>query len=395
MVAEALELIGGLKPIVKNGDVVVILPCPSAYLMASTTAGGMVTTSIVASPVRPGQATDPRVLEALIREIQRTAECRILLATDGPAPEAYAALAAKYGVELKDLGKDTRVSVPSLYALPDIDKYEMPETIINCDVLIDVPTMRTDSLTGVSLGMKNLMELLTPPRDQFVGKIDDILCDIVVKSDKPDPDKADKADAKPHKPNLVIVDGLVGTEGQGPVDGKPVKMDLILAGRNVVAVDSVAAAVMGYDPQKISHLAKAGKAGLGENDLAKIGVRGRPIAEVKRLFAYAMRDARVVLSWTAEHEKKVVELAGGTEDFHGERAAVFKPERFLSDKAKYPVLQQHGFRVFLKDSHDPRQMMFIAPYEAAISENGAAAIEEMKQWIEANLGATDAGEPDA
>jgi uncharacterized protein (DUF362 family) len=364
MVAEALSLIGGMESIVKKGDLVVIKP----DLGPADTAA------------RPGSMTDARVIEAIIQEIQKAADCRIVIA-EGPAGRsAYASLAQKYGVELADLSADPRVEVKSLYAKPDINTYDMPETIMKCDVLIDVPVLKTDDVTGVSLGMKVLIGLLPATDDKLREKTSEVMSDIVYIL----------RDRKPNPPvRLVVVDGLTGIEGQAPLAGTPVKMNVILAGKDVVAVDSVAAAVMGYDPQKIAHLAKAGKAGLGETNLSKIDVRGATVAAVKHLFAYATRDALVTVPWSVEREKKVLELADGTEDFRGNPSAVFKADRLKPDLSKFPARQSRGFKVRLKDPRDPGQIFFVAPYEAAIPENREAAVAELGQWIETNLGAQD------
>jgi serine/threonine protein kinase len=88
------------------------------------------------------------------------------------------------------------------------------------------------------------------------------------------------------RPDLVVIDGLVGTEGNGPLNGNAIKVDVVLAGRNVVAVDSVAAAVMGFDPKAIIHLSLAGAANLGPNDPATILVKGQRIDDVKRPFVH-------------------------------------------------------------------------------------------------------------
>ena len=55
------------------------------------------------------------------------------------------------------------------------------------------------------------------------------------------------------KPALTVIDGFVAMEGHGPTGGTPVKMDLIIAGKDVVATDATTARVMGFDPHEISH----------------------------------------------------------------------------------------------------------------------------------------------
>ena len=268
MVPQALALIGGLKPIIKDGQMVVIKP-------------NLVTPE---KAKQPGLMTDVRVAEALVKEIQKTAKCRIIIAEgcatkttrrhielttmDAFEQNGYTDLARKYGLELKDLNVDQRrtVRIPGLQGRPE---YQMPETIMQCNVLIDMPVLKTHTIATVTLGIKNLFGLMAMPKSQYHGgSLEQTLVDIV----------------RMRPPDLVVVDGLTGTEGNGPLNGTPVRMDLVLAGRNVLAVDSVAAAVMGFDPKSINHLSIAAASGVGTNDLARIDVMGSPIDEVRKAF---------------------------------------------------------------------------------------------------------------
>jgi len=375
MVAEAISLLGGLGGLIKDGQTVVIKP-------------NLVTPD---KAEEPGLMTDVRIVEAIIKEIRKVAKCRIVVA-EGSASEptndlytkdafernGYGDLVKKYGVELKDLNEDHRITV-RLAGL-GYDEYEMPETIMKCDCLIDVPLLKTHCMTGVTLGMKCLFGLMPLPKARFHAKLDGVLCDII----------------RMRRPDLVVVDGLVGTEGQGPLRGKPIRMDLVLAGRDIVAVDAVSTAVMGYEPRTIRHLALAAENGLGEIDLAKIAVKGRPIAEVRHLFEYAKWNARIALPKTEALTSKILALADRARDIRDEDEAVvgkrasFKAESLAPDKAKYPRRTSYGFRVNIMN--DSGLIEFLAPYETVIPENCQAAIDEMYRWIEANLGTKEKGE---
>jgi uncharacterized protein (DUF362 family) len=268
MVPEALMRIGGLRPILRDGQTVVIKP-------------NLVTPE---KAKERGLMTDVRIVEALVKEIQKTARCRIIIAegcatktvdgrdlttADAFRENGYVDLARRYGVELKDLNTDQRrpVRIPGLVAHPE---YPMPETIMACDVLIDVPVLKTHTIATVTLGIKNMFGLMPMPKNQYHGGgLLQTLVDI----------------NKIRRPDLVVVDGLVGTEGNGPLSGTPIKMDVVLAGRDVLAVDTVAATVMGFDARSIPLLSMAAERNLGQGDLAKIEVRGRSIDEVKKPFA--------------------------------------------------------------------------------------------------------------
>jgi uncharacterized protein (DUF362 family) len=90
--------------------------------------------------------------------------------------------------------------------------------------------------------------------------------------------------ARRTKPHLSVVDGFVGMHREGPRHGTPIKLGVVIAGTDAVAVDAVAAAVMGFDPGAIGYLHYAGAAGLGVTDLEAIRVVGDPIASVRRRF---------------------------------------------------------------------------------------------------------------
>lgn len=76
------------------------------------------------------------------------------------------------------------------------------------------------------------------------------------------------------------MDAIVGMEGWG----HPVELNLVIAGTDVVAVDTVAAIIMGIDVICVKHLLLAGDQKLGISDLARIEIRGENIGDVRRSF---------------------------------------------------------------------------------------------------------------
>ena len=120
--------------------------------------------------------------------------------------------------------------------------------IVTESAVISAAKMKTHMATKVTLGMKNMFGLLP---DKFKVKfhakgISKVIVDINTVI----------------KPALTVIDGFVAMEGRGPTDGTPVKMDLIIAGKDVVATDATAARVMGFDPAEISHIRTAAQKGL-------------------------------------------------------------------------------------------------------------------------------------
>jgi len=86
---------------------------------------------------------------------------------------------------------------------------------------------------------------------------------------------------------LNIIDDIVAMEGQ-EIHGRAVGMRTVVASRDRVAADAVAAAIMGFSEGEVPHLALAAEMGLGEARLANINVVGPPISSVRRGFKRGM-----------------------------------------------------------------------------------------------------------
>ena len=175
------------------------------------------------------------------------------------------------GGEVMALDDADRVSVdvPSAFVLHRID---YPRLLLDADVLVDLACLKTHTMTMVTLGIKNFQGILSDEQ-KYEGHRDDLpqhLVDI----------------HRVRRPDLTIIDGLIGMEGNGAGEqGIPAPMNLILAGADVVAVDAVASACMGVDdPLDVPTTRLAAYAGLGTADLGNIEVVGKSIREVQRKF---------------------------------------------------------------------------------------------------------------
>jgi len=222
-----------------------------------------------------GATTDPIVVEAIIdklRELPVTINVVESDATMTNADKAYKVtgmeeMCERTGVEfinLRYVKEKVKLDVPNEEVLGSIT---VPKIVAESAV-ISAAKLKTHSSTGVTLGMKNLFGLLP---DKFKAKyhargISKVVVDINAVI----------------KPVLTVIDGFVGMEGKGPVDGNPVKMNLIIASRDVVAADSTGCRVMGIDPHSLSHIRRAGAKGLGNID--DIEVVGEKIEAVAKTF---------------------------------------------------------------------------------------------------------------
>jgi uncharacterized protein (DUF362 family) len=85
-------------------------------------------------------------------------------------------------------------------------------------------------------------------------------------------------------PEVSLIDGFVGMQGEGPRHGSRVRLGTVIAGTDAIAVDAVAAALMGFEPMEIAYLRHAQAMGLGTAELSAITVVGDPVAPLRRRF---------------------------------------------------------------------------------------------------------------
>jgi len=294
MVRQAVALAGGLEGLIEPGDTVVIKPN-------------------LVWDARPeyGQVTDPRVTRAVVRLAQEAGAGQVLIA-EGTAvyvsgeDDRFPTKAAFHvsghdgnhdmvddvtGVPLIDLnisGDDTDAKDPDYVTsvtLPNgliRNQYWIPNAILSADVLIGVPVLKNHSLSGLTLALKNMIGIA--PNDIYHAP-----GQLVLKSQlshSPEDLPRHIVDLNLCRPmDLVVVDGLRGmTDGPTGNHLADPPMRLVMAGRDPVAVDTVGALVMGYDPASIGYLPLAQQAGLGTMDVSHVRVLGRPVAEVRQDF---------------------------------------------------------------------------------------------------------------
>jgi uncharacterized protein (DUF362 family) len=86
------------------------------------------------------------------------------------------------------------------------------------------------------------------------------------------------------KPDFVVIDGILAGEGNGPTNNDPVDAQIVFAGCDAMAVDTIASYFMGFTPQKLPHLKLAAKNGLGEYRVENIETVGANIYEIRMDF---------------------------------------------------------------------------------------------------------------
>jgi len=220
-----------------------------------------------------GVTTDPRIIEAVVEWLQELGIRDITIAEGGDTAEktdrafrmvGLPEMAERRGVRLLNVFRDQRVEV-DIPGASSLHRVGLSRTILEADCLIDLPKLKCHCMAGVTLGIKNLMGAVIPNKVMMHRQLHDRLADLALVL----------------RPRLCLIDGLVGSAGHETA-GTPVKSDLVIAGRDVVATDAVGCLAMQVDPLEIRHLRLCAERGLGELRPESIKVVGVAIEKVCR-----------------------------------------------------------------------------------------------------------------
>lgn len=148
-----------------------------------------------------------------------------------------------------------------------------PRSLLAADLIVSLPKLKTHHWAGATLSMKNLFG--TAPGSLY-GWPKNVLHQYGI-----DPSIVKLAETWAPK-TVAIVDGIVGMEGNGPIQGKPRKAGVIVAGANLPAVDATCCRLMGIDPGKVRFLTMSEH--LGPNDAAWIEQRGEQVEALRQEF---------------------------------------------------------------------------------------------------------------
>lgn len=149
-----------------------------------------------------------------------------------------------------DLNSDDVRSTPLRSSYTDLHQLYLPRTLYDADLLVSMPKLKTHHWVGVTLSLKNMFGVVPgavygwPKNILHWQGIPASILDI--NSSLP-------------LPQFAIVDGIVGMDGNGPLQGRAVDSGMLIFGADLVAVDATSARVMKLEPAKIKYLARAGE----------------------------------------------------------------------------------------------------------------------------------------
>jgi uncharacterized protein (DUF362 family) len=288
-VEEAIDLLGGIEAVARNKERIMLKPNLVAESPDITTKPAVVRT-LAELMQRSGK-------EVLIGEgsaagtgfnfnsgvIYRTRNREILDNMQQYVYDTlgYTELARSLGTPLINLhsGELTDVSVPNGLAF---DTVTLHHSLTEIDLLCSVPMMKTHSLATVTLGMKNLIGLYP---GTIYYSVRSWLHDRAAEAQSPGIAYEILDMVRANNLGLVVIDGSMAMEGQGPSDGDLLKMDVIIAGTNPLATDMVGAYVMGFEPHEVPTFTWANRVGMLPTSISGIEVRGETLDSVRRPFA--------------------------------------------------------------------------------------------------------------
>jgi len=232
----------------------------------------------------PGAVSAPWVVEGVITTVRDYVSKIFLVESDQVVAKADRALrqtgldevCRNHGVTWVNMsqGRFVRIEDPSRLVLRSV---ELPEILTRTE-LITLPVMKTHNKTVMTGAVKNQWGCLQTLRHNFHPFLAQALVDVNTLV----------------RPRFAVMDATVGLEGDGPKSGTPKEMGLVLASGDPVALDAVAARVMGLDVDGIEHLLLAAANGLGTVTTEDIEVLGESVASVARPFRPAHHNA---VSW--------------------------------------------------------------------------------------------------
>jgi uncharacterized protein (DUF362 family) len=172
-----------------------------------------------------------------------------------------------------DLNHDDVRAVPLKSRFTKLDSMWLPVELLRADLVVSMPKLKTHHWAGMTASMKNLFGTVPgavygwPKNLLHARGIEQSIIDLTATI----------------RPQLAIVDAIVGMEGDGPIMGRPRPVGCLAMGTDLVAVDATCARMIGLDPRKMPYLSVASRF-LGNMDEARTVQIGEAPARYRAQF---------------------------------------------------------------------------------------------------------------
>jgi len=255
-IKKAVDLVGGMAGFVKNGQKVLVKP----NLLSAKTPDDIV-------------HTHPEIVRAVVQLAKEAGG----VVSIGDSPSAFFTIKNVDTIYensgLKSVACEEGVPLVRFDKLKRVKGYPVAEFAKESDVIISVPKFKTHDLTVITGAVKNMFGLIpglykvechkkSPNLKDFAKILIDVFSIV--------------------KPQLTIMDAVIGMEGDGPGSaGLARNVGLIMASSDAVSVDTVFSHIIGFEPSRNLVIKEAKKRGEGIGDLENIVILGEKLEDMK------------------------------------------------------------------------------------------------------------------
>ncbi len=247
---QAIDLIGGIRTFVKKGNHVLLKP-----------------NLLFGKGPEKAVTTHPSILRGMI-QIVREAE-GVPSIGDSPSVGSLMWTAERAGIkavadQMKcPLVEFNRPVLPPKRRGNTFKQLEVDQAVLEADVVINLPKLKTHSLTLLTLGVKNLFGCIPGPKKPLwhlkAGKDPKTFAKILVDI------------YEVIRPSLTLLDGIVGMEGDGPNSGRPIPVGLIMASGDSLSLDQIACDLLGVSRESLLTNRVAFEQGMGRDPIDVLG----------------------------------------------------------------------------------------------------------------------------
>ncbi len=248
----AIELLGGMEAILAGRKKAILKP-----------------NFVAGRPAHTGATTHFELIAAVAEQVHAAGAKPYLCESPGTEFDfdaTYSILGIREFCEQHDIGIVGEVHRWIEYRPPNalrLKTFHAPLELADA-CLINLPVLKTHVVSGMSVAMKNLMGLLprADRRNMHTLGIQQSIVDMNMGI----------------KPDLTIVDGSIGQDGDGPLYGRQANLGVLLAGRDSLTIDLVACKLVDVDPKTVGHL-QLGVEQLGGRQARILGDQIEPMAQ--------------------------------------------------------------------------------------------------------------------
>ncbi len=258
-IRQTIELLGGLEKFIKPGMKVLLKP-----------------NLISAKAPERAITTHPEIVAAVAREVRKIGAEPFVGDSPGGAKRNLERVWTNTG--MKAVCQREGLELTNFEASGIVERrcngrnYYLAKAALDADFIISLPKLKTHVLTMMTGAVKNVYGFIPGFRKGNYHKefpkpheFSEIVVDILSLK----------------MPGLTIMDGILAMEGDGPSSGNPKRTNLLLASKDPVALDAVAAKIIGLNPYQVPTTRIASEAGLGIGWLEAIDVVGERLDDVK------------------------------------------------------------------------------------------------------------------